>query len=659
MDSPPDIQQLSPGVINKIAAGEVIERPASVVKELMENSIDARSTRVDVTIEAGGVDLIRITDNGHGVRPEQLPLALATHATSKIRSAEDLFHVRTMGFRGEALASIASVSRFLIRSRTAASEAGAEIELIGGNPASDNIEPTPCGAPPGTTVEVRNLFFNTPVRRKFLKTTQTEAGHVSEAFLRIALGNPHVHCTLRHNQKQLQEAPPTEDWLERIATFFGTDLADELIWVESQEACGRLYGYVAPPHHNRSTQRMQYLFVNGRYIRDRALGHALGEAYKGLLMTGRYPVCFLCLEMPAEKLDVNVHPTKLEARFQDAGQLYSQLLGTLRVTFLNSDLTARWSAQGSSTATAAANSSGQTGNVPSGASAGNADAVRRDFVAWAKGELDHQAANLGSPGAAPPPQQQGIRFGQEEPRPLPPRLAPWEPAPSGTFAAPQQFRRTDPGTTTQPGTIAGPDSFYHPVESNSPHPARTRALQVHDQYLICETPEGVIVIDQHALHERILYEQFRERVLAGRVESQQLLVPEPVDLSGSEAAAILDHQELLGSLGIRVEPFGGETVLISKWPAMLKGTPSEVLRDLAARIDNGGKLPDRRELIDELLHMMACKAAIKAGDPLTPQEIDALLQQRHLAQDSHHCPHGRPTSLVFTREELDRQFKRI
>ena len=269
-----DIHQLPRAVINKIAAGEVIERPASVVKELMENAVDAGSSRIDVLVELGGSQLIRVADNGCGISQDQLELAVASHATSKILDADDLFHVDTLGFRGEALASIAEISQFQLRSRTAEAEAGAELEVVGG----DKRPLAPCGCPPGTTIEVRNLFYNTPVRRKFLRTTQTEMGHVSEAFTRIALAHPQIHFSLKHNQKQLHDLPPVDHWSKRIGHFFGRELAENLLWVESEADGVKVSGYVANPTFSRSHNRMQYLFLNGRHIRDRSLQHALGEA---------------------------------------------------------------------------------------------------------------------------------------------------------------------------------------------------------------------------------------------------------------------------------------------------------------------------------------------------------------------------------------------
>lgn len=629
----PTIQQLSTSVVNKIAAGEVIERPASVVKELLENSVDAGATRIDVTIEKGGSEVIRIADNGCGIAADELGLAVASHATSKIRSAEDLFSVTTMGFRGEALASIAEVSRLLIRSRTANAANGMELEVAGG----ETRPVAPVGCPVGTTIEVRNLFFNTPVRHKFLRTAQTEMGHSIEAVTRLALAHPQIHFTLTHNGRMLHDLPPVDNIGQRIAAFFGEELTCDLIAIHNSADGVTLSGYVANPMHSRATGRMQYLFLNGRTIRDRSLQHALSEAYRGLLLTGRQPICFLRLDMPAEFVDVNVHPTKQEVRFQDAGRLYSQLLGTLRTKFLTTDLKAR----------------GVTPN--SGATFGDEELHSKSegtsrLVDWAKQELQQQRASTTSP------VQQELRA----------TYTTSLPDSDGSLRMHRldvpAFKPFDISRPVGGRELAKPASQPND-EQNDPSQmsgGAQNALQVHNRYLVVETDVGIEVIDQHALHERILYEQIREKVLNGAFESQKLLVPEPVDLSATESAIVLEHAELLGRLGVEVQPFGGDTVLVSSYPAMLANLgPAEVLRDLVEKLLAGGNQPDVRDLLDELLHMISCKAAVKFGDRLTAEEIEALLTQRHLAQDQHHCPHGRPTALVFTREELDRQFKRI
>ncbi len=664
------IRRLSQSLINKIAAGEVVERPASVVKELMENAVDAGAARIDVSIAGGGLDLMRIVDNGCGIPAEELPLAIAPHATSKLAEADDLFRIGTLGFRGEALASIGEVSRLVLRSRTAASQGGAEIEVAGGRAG----EVSPCGCPVGTTVEVHNLFYNTPVRRKFMRTAQTEFGHVSEAFTRIALALPRVHFTLRHNERQVFDLPGSESPLERIAGLCGRELADRLIPVESRDGDVRIHGCVAHPSQSRGNNRMQYLFLNGRYIRDHALQHALAEAYRGLLMVGRCAIAFLSIELPPDMVDVNVHPTKQEVRFRDGGRLYSQLLSTLRSKFLTTDLT-----------TLAQAPSG--GEVSSGGhDEDRAAELRQELVDWAKGKM----TGWQTPAAPPQPSSAGA----DEPWSRDTPLTQYSfPTAENAEHQPLALTRLDllrpnlrPPTVPQAFAGQGSEGPYsagrseaaaeglrydsggqlphaHADESRSVEQLSARppqALQIHDRYLITETREGVTIIDQHALHERILFEQLRTRIDAGALETQSLLVPEPVDLNPAEAAIALEHGEVLALLGLRIEPFGGDTVLITGFPAMLANmNPGEILHALLERLVSGGGQPDRRDLLDDMLHTVACKAAIKAGDRLTAAEIAALLAQRHSVDDSHHCPHGRPTELVFTREELDKQFKRI
>lgn len=606
----PRIEQLSTSIINKIAAGEVIERPASAVKELIENAVDAGATRVDITIEEGGSHLIRVVDNGHGIAADQMELAIASHATSKIRSADDLFSVRTLGFRGEALASISEVSQMTLRSRTDEEEVGNILEINGGQ----RSELRPTGCPTGTLVEVRNLFYNTPVRRKYLKTVQTEMGHITEAFTRIALAYCDVHFSIKHNDRLMHDLPVVDNWKDRLAHFFGRDLAQGLIWVESEIDDVVISGYVANPTFFRSHTRMQFLFLNGRHIRDRSLQHALGESYRGLLIHGRFPIAFLKMDMPAEMVDVNVHPTKLEVRFQDSRKMYSQVLSTIRNKFLATDLTARVHDAGQDEEQTVSSETNQQFDFK---------AVAASSDAWGIGDRLPQM--------------------------------------------PDSFRQAlDPANITS-STVNEQPTDPFPVSVESPeNPAdfdsaghSSWGIQIQNRYIITEDERGMLVIDQHALHERILYEQIRKKVLAGELEIQRLLVPEPVTLVAAECAMVLEQQDQLRQLGLEVEAFGGDTVLVSSYPAMLRRVRiEELLRSVIEIMIVDGDQVDKRDLLDELMHMMSCKGAVKAGDSLTPDEIESLLEWRALCQDSHHCPHGRPTSLVFTQDELDKRFQR-
>lgn len=641
----PTIRQLPPSVVNKIAAGEVIERPASVVKELLENSVDAGAARVDVALAAGGMDLIRISDDGCGIAAEQLVLAISSHATSKIADADDLFRVGTFGFRGEALASIAEVSQLRLRSRTREAESGAELEVDGGK----RTEVMPCGAPAGTTIEVRNLFFNTPVRRKFMRAVQTEIGHASEAFTRIALAHPQVHFTLRHNDRQVFDLPPVATWRERIAAFFGREIEGALIPLDNADGGVRLTGFAVDPQYSRGNNRMQYLFLNGRHIRDRSLQHALGEAYRGLLLHGRFPMAFLRLEMPPDLVDVNVHPTKLEVRFQDSGRVYSLLLGSLRKRFLATDLTAKVRAPAS-----------EEGD-PAAAHDGTATVIQKqELVQWAKGQLSGSTPTGNSAVALADDDEQAaleLRFDKPADQMLHLNRIDRSWSAVGGPQAYNGAREEAPLVSDQVKAANGESSIPATILG---FPNRSHlGFQIHNRYLVTENEAGMVVIDQHALHERVLYEQIRAKVLSGRLEAQRLLVPEPVALAPAEAAAALEAKDTLAKLGIDIEPFGGDTILVSSYPAMLANIdPAELLRQVVDGLLAGGKMPEKRDLLNELLNMIACKAAIKAGDYLAPEEITALLEQRHHYQDTHHCPHGRPTALVFTREELDKRFKR-
>jgi DNA mismatch repair protein MutL len=670
------IRQLPPSVVNQIAAGEVVERPSSVVKEVMENAIDAGATRVDVCVERGGKDLVRIADNGSGMAQEDLLLAFQPHATSKLADVEDLHRVRTLGFRGEALAAIAEVSKVRCQTRQADSVEGSEIVIEAGIAGPIRS----CGGPPGTVMEVRNLFFNTPVRRTFLKSDSTEAGHVSEMFARIALAHPEVHLTFRSGGKLVHDLPPVTGMRDRIAVFFGRELAESLLWVEGQLDQTHLWGYVAHPSQSRSTTKGQYLFLGGRYVRDRSLGHALNEAYRGLLMVGRNPVAFLHLDIPPEEVDVNVHPTKIEVRFRDPQRVYSHLLSTLRQTFLSSDLHSHLQAAQDGPREKALDSISMP-TRPSGFGPGTGGPARTvspesgRAYGLSGGAPDRQAvASWFEPGNPVEPPKIPDSVGRVEPpgwsRTLPGRFEFAEGDAFDEFGARATDARGENSTNPsgEGSAITDParsDAAQAPATLGSaPEPLATaerlKAIQVHDSYLIAETRDGMMVIDQHALHERILYEEFRQRVAKGPVESQKLLVPEPVHLNADEAAIVLEQREPLAELGLDIESFGGDTVLVRGTPVMLAHlAPDRLVRDLAEHLQTRPLPPTRDGLVAELLHMMACKAAVKAGDRLSPEEIAALLERRHLVADSHHCPHGRPTALIFTKSELEKQFGRV
>ena len=636
------IRQLNPHVVNRIAAGEVIERPASVVKELLENSVDALATRIEVDVSAGGLELIRITDNGEGMHPDDLELAVTSHATSKIGSDSDLDQVATLGFRGEALASVASVSRFQIRTRRSGLPTGSELHTEGG----DTITQRECGCQEGTRIEVHNLFYNTPARRRFLRKPATEFGRISEQFSRIALANPRLHMVLRHNNRVVYELPGSASQEDRIRRFFGSDIADKLIPIESKTTDSdgqttRLWGFVGDPSLSKSTRKNQFLFLNGRWIQDRSLQHALGEAYRGLLMVGRNPVSFLFLEVPPHLVDVNVHPTKTEVRFQDGQALYRQLLRTIRDRFVQLDFHVDFQVP--------AKSAGGTAE-PAHAGTG----VQKELNVWADSTTRPAPPFQGSPGLLPERVIEEFRAFPQDPV-------------SGVDIQDPAAAAAHPDAAEPNSAVVGTLSPAHQPSADVSADAENlvpldefRAIQVHDCYLVVATDDGIEIIDQHALHERILYEHLRIRVLEGTVERQKLLIPETIECSAVEAAVLCEHEDLLREIGFEVQEFGGTTVLLESHPVLIpQGNFVGVLKDFAEQLEKSDGKTSRRDLLDRMLHTMACRAAIKAGRRLTPEEMHELLHQRHLVADSHHCPHGRPTAMKLTRKMLDRQFGRL
>jgi len=585
------IATLPAAVVNRIAAGEVVERPASVVKELLDNAIDAGAGRIAVSLEQGGVALVRVVDDGAGIEAEDLPLAIAAHATSKLRVAEDLERIETLGFRGEALASIGAVSRLVIRSRRPGA-AGAAIEVDGGV-VRDVV---PDGGAVGTTVEAHQLFGNVPARRAFLRSPQTEWSHAAEAFVRAALAHPPVAFSLTHNGRRVHDVPPSESWRQRIAALFGPQLGERLIQIDGADGDVEVGGLVGRPADDQASGRLQYCFVNGRPFRDRAILHAVQEAYRGLMLSGRQPIVFLRFELPPDMVDVNVHPAKMEVRFREPSRLYRLVLSTLRSAFLSHDMTTR-----------------MTLPVPAG---------------------------IPTPSLGPPA--------------------------TGLDANASAVVPVSPFTSVAPvgAPVAWEESSWETaVAAVVPRHATDhaeRAVQMHDRYIVVESAAGIEVIDQHALHERVLYERLKAAVAAGGLEVQRLLVPERIDLLPAELELVEQHADTLVEAGLRIEPFGGATVIVTAKPALVGGTAAaeivrEVLDALATAAATGGS---RGMLVDEVLHGLACRAAIKAGDPLSQGEIDALVRDRRLVQDAHHCPHGRPTSLTLSRQDLDRQFRR-
>ncbi|MEM1213305.1 MAG: DNA mismatch repair endonuclease MutL [Planctomycetota bacterium] len=616
------IRKLSPLLINQIAAGEVIERPASVVKELVDNALDAGASSIEVAVEEGGTRLVRVRDDGKGVPAGEMGLALEQHATSKVAEPGDLERVGTLGFRGEALASIASVSRLRMTSRVRGESAGAAIEMEGA--AGGGVEPVGCGF--GTVVEVRDLFFNVPARRKFLRSPGTEMGHISDTVQRLAMTHAGVGFRLSHNGRVSLDLPTGQGRVERAVALLGKDLAEGLIPFEEEVGGGaggaggaKVWGLAGEPSLARATGKAQHLTVNGRPVKDRNLQHAMREAYRGLIPPDKFPLVVVMVELDPSEVDVNVHPAKSEVRFRNAGMVHGLVLNGLRRALLAKDLTPK--------AGFGRNASGFAVPVLTPTEPVESDAAPGAFVDYFK-RMD--------------PTQKGLVFeevkremAEAEPERLMDQAGQEQPVPVGVSAA-------------------------------------ERVLQVHNSYVVTEDDHGILIVDQHALHERVMFERLRARIIDQEqaLESQRLLVPTVVDVDPGREVAAEQLAWLVGRLGIELEPFGRGKLAVQAFPSLLfdRGVePGAFIEELldkgqAGAFDDGkGGSRDATVVeaaLSEVLDMMSCKAAVKAGDKLSDGELAELLKQRDQIERSSNCPHGRPTTLRLTLKDLERQFGR-
>jgi DNA mismatch repair protein MutL len=587
------IAALDQNMINMIAAGEVIERPASVVKELMENSIDAGATKISVLVEDGGRKLISVTDNGRGMDGEDLARAFESHTTSKIRTSSDLQAISTLGFRGEALASIASVAQVRATSRTKDSAGASCIEIDCGSKGPV----TPSSGDYGTTIQIRDIFYKLPARRKFLRTTNTEMGHISEQFTRIALANSGLDLTLTHKGRELHRLLSGQTHCRRIAELFpGLSLggSDDLIEAESNEKGLHIWALLGKPGISRMNGRFQYIFLNGRFVRDKFISHAIKEAYRGLLEPNRFPVVFLFVQMPYADYDVNVHPTKVEVRFYNANLVHSQVLGVLREKLLRTDI----------------QTEAQLPDIEHVKDRlRRSDSVRDERISDAMAEFFKKHG--------PVQRQQQISF-----RPA-----------------------------------SGGRARELPRENAAQHDRKF--LQIHDSFIVAQSDDGFVIVDQHALHESIIYDSLCKRVRGSKLQSQKLLIPESLDLGASGFDVIKNNAELIEKLGIELVPFGPGTIAVQAFPTLLSDVKAaDFVRDLLDLLDRNVASPDAERLLDDVLNMAACKAAVKAGEKLTDSEIEQLLADRHNAESASRCPHGRPTTIKFSIADLERQFKR-
>jgi DNA mismatch repair protein MutL len=590
------IHILSPRLANQIAAGEVVERPASVVKELLENALDAGATQIDIDVEAGGVKLIQLRDNGSGIAKDDLTLSLSRHATSKITTLDDLEAVATLGFRGEALASIASVSRLTLTSNNGE---GAWQVFTEGRDMVAQIQPA--AHPPGTTVEVRDLFFNTPARRKFLRTEQTEFNHLLEVIKRQSLSRFDVGFTLRHNGRviqQLRQCKTQQDKEQRIAAICGPAFMENAVFIEKEIHGLGLSGWIALPSFSRSQADLQHFYVNGRVIKDRLVAHAVKQAYRDVMYHDRHSAFVLYLDLPAENVDVNVHPTKHEVRFRDGRTVHDFLFRTINKSI--------------------------------------ADVRPQDAI-------DRPDVSPETNAPANPVQQQAMAFNYTQ-----------------TFPAPGAREVRDTFTAYNTFSNAVTAAAIANVDENAVLPPLGYAIaQLHGIYILAENAQGLIVVDMHAAHERITYERMKAARDQQGLRSQPLLVPESIALSEKEVEFAEQHHDLFRQLGFELQVAGAESIMIREIPVLLQGAKVEqLLRDVLADLITHGQSLRIESAMDEVLATMACHGSVRANRQLSIPEMNALLRDMEATERSGQCNHGRPTWAQLSLPDLDKLFLR-
>lgn len=584
------IRLLDDVTINQIAAGEVVERPASVVKELLENALDAGATRIEVEIRAGGRHLIRVTDNGSGMERDDAVMALERHATSKIERVDDLTTLTSLGFRGEALASIAAVSHLRLVTATKEGAAGTSIEAEGG--VIKRVQEV--GSPPGTTVVVSDLFYNVPPRLKYLKAIPTEASYIADVVGRLSLARPDVSFKLNHGDFEVLFTPGTGDLTEATCAVFGRELCKDLIPVDGEKGAVRVHGLVGKPENARSNRQSQYFYVNGRPVKSHLVAAALEKAYHTLLPIARFPLAALFVELPGAEVDVNVHPAKAEVRFHAEGEIFRAVFGAVSHALRQNSL------------------------LPS----------------WVGGDNP-------LPGAA-------ARFAETE----------GTPAAAVSVQGVLSYQPVDTVPAAHEETAAA-----LALDSGLPRPSGDRAPVcldgvLDDTYILASDGNGLVIIDQHAAHERVLYEKYMDTP-DGRIDSQSLALSESLDLNYRQYRVVADHVATFEALGYLVEPFGGKSVVIRAVPAVQGiNDHRQLLMDLIEQFLTMETFRNPRELREAFIITMSCRAAVKAGDRLTPAERQALVERLWRTQNPYTCPHGRPTMIRLSRDEMDRRFRR-
>ncbi|EXL08858.1 DNA mismatch repair endonuclease MutL [Aquamicrobium defluvii] len=614
------IRQLSETMINQIAAGEVIERPASVVKELVENALDAGAGRIEIVTGGGGLNLIRVTDDGSGMSERELPLAIGRHCTSKL--ADDIHDIRSLGFRGEALPSIGSVARLSIRSRARDSESGAEIGVEGGR--ITPVRPAPANR--GTTVEVRDLFFATPARLKFMKTERAESTATSDIVRRIAIAFPTVRFTLAGADRSTLDLPATGDThegrLERIAQVMGREFADNAIPVDAMREGVRLEGYVSIPSYTRANALQQYAYVNGRPIRDKLFAGAIRGAYADVLPRDRHAVTVLFLTLDPSTVDVNVHPAKADVRFRDPGLVRGLIVGAIRQALADAGIRA-----------ATTGASGMMAAFRPGSGSGN-------------GSSSHFTATPASP-------RPMTGFDLES--------SPYRPLDMRSSGAGGGFTETGQ-TSFAPAEATSADMRASQAEADGALQSLTLGAaraQVHENYIVAQTQDSLIIVDQHAAHERLVYEELKTALHSRAVPSQMLLLPEIVDLPQDDAERLAIHAETLARFGLRLERFGPGAVAVRETPSMLGEVDvQQLVRDLADEIADHDTTETLTGRLHHIAATMACHGSVRSGRRLKPEEMNALLRQMEATPGSGTCNHGRPTYIELRLADIERLFGR-
>ncbi len=591
------IRQLPSELVNQIAAGEVVERPASVVKELMENSLDAGSSRIDVLVAEGGIRLIQVQDDGQGICKDELSLAVASHATSKIQQLDDLEAIHTLGFRGEALASIASVSRFDISSTHADDGHGWTMTEC----RSEQPKFEPSNLQQGTRISVNDLFYNVPARRKFLRTEKTEFTHVEQVFRRVALSHPSVAFSLSHNGRTIHDLPvisSDKGQLNRISQVIGKDFTDNVIEINHEGAGLSLYGWVAQPTYSRSQADQQHFYINGRMIRDKLVAHAVRQAYADVLFHGRHPAFVLYLTVDPARVDVNAHPTKHEVRFRDGRTVHDFIFRTLHESL----------------------SSTRAGEQPSVSPSSLLGGARQ-------------------PGYSPPQTQSSLHIRE------------------AAQSYQNIYGKQEPYTPT---SVSDAETEVSEESQNAEIPPLGYALaQLLGIYILSQTEEGLIIVDMHAAHERITYERLKRQQDEDQIRVQPLLVPERIAVSARDVALVEEQSELLNSLGLVIDVSGPESLLLREVPALLQSENlSQLVQDVLNDLHTAGSSQRVEELMNELLSTMACHGSVRANRQLTVPEMNALLRDMEATERSGQCNHGRPTWVKIGLADLDKLFDR-